>query len=61
MGIGTEAGPDVDLIEVRLGQDSETSTRLWRGAQKDGLSGTPPALFTKYKDQIEKTAKKLGL
>jgi hypothetical protein len=59
--IGAEAGPLVDLLEVRFGPARGADTRLWQRAFKDGFSGTPPRLFQRLKAEVEASAKKLGL
>lgn len=59
--VAAEAGPIVDLLEVRIGPNRGGDTRLWQRSRKDGFVGIPPYLFQEFKNEIEQLAKKLGL
>jgi hypothetical protein len=60
--LAADGGPNVDVLEVRSGPAAGgTDMLLWRQTGKDALTGAPPRLFERLKDEVEKSAKKLGI
>ena len=47
-----------DMVEVYEASGGRPGMLLWRGAEQDGLSGTPPRLYKAFRDETERKSKK---
>jgi hypothetical protein len=52
------SSPSGDMVEVYEAAGGRPGMLLWRGAEQDGLSGTPPRLYKAFREEMERKAKK---